>query len=144
MKFIYELNRSTAKSRSLKGGNEMMSSNDRLHPHIRAELTNHLRKLSTETALRTYEHPERTKFSKENRCYVFITVCPPTRRRMDSPNWYPTIKALIDGLTDTGVFEDDNDKVIKGYFFCGGNVTDNKKYRIELDIRKEAEIQWPT
>lgn len=143
MKVTYELNRSTAKSRSLKGGNEMMSSNDRLHPHIRAELTNHLRKLSTETALQVLSQQEHIMFSKENRCYVFITVCPPTRRRMDSPNWYPTVKALIDGLTDACVFEDDNDKIIKGYFFRGGEVTGNKKYRIELDIRREAEIQWP-
>ncbi len=31
------------------------------------------------------------------------------RSRRDSPNWYPTIKAAIDGLVDAGVLPDDSD-----------------------------------
>lgn len=137
MKFTYELNRTTAKGRSLRGGNEMISSNDRLCPHVKAELTAHLRKLSTEIALNTYEHPEQNQFSKEHPCYMRIIICPPTKRRMDTPNWYPTVKALIDGLTDAGVFEDDNDKVITSYTFLRGTVTDNKKYKIIIDIQED-------
>lgn len=142
MKFTYELNRSTKKGRSLAGGNEMMSSNDRICPHFRAELTAHLRKLSTEVALKTYEHPERTMFSDVRPCHMYIIICPPTSRRMDAPNWYPTVKALIDGLTDAGVFEDDNDKVITSYTFRRGPVTTNKKYRIELVIREGVDNSW--
>ena len=92
MKFIYELNRSTTKGRALRGGNEMISSNDRLCPHVKAELTAHLRKLSTEIALQTYEKSKRTRFSENRPCYIGVVVCPPTKRRMDAPNWYPTLK----------------------------------------------------
>lgn len=31
------------------------------------------------------------------------------RHRRDSPNWYPTSKAAIDGLVEAGVIEDDSD-----------------------------------
>lgn len=135
MKFTYELNRSTAKGHSLRGGNEMISANDRLDIHVKADLTAHLRKLSTGVAQETYEHIE--MFSENQTCHMGIIISPPTKRRMDVPNWYPTIKALVDGLTDAGVFEDDNDNVIKSYLFLRGPVTDNKKYRIEL-------IMYPT
>lgn len=157
MKFVYELNRVTSKkatkpgskkksvsAKALRYGNEMISANDRLDPHTRAELTAHLRGLSKEIALKTYEHPERTMFSDVNPCHIGVIVCPPTDRRMDAPNWYPTVKALIDGLTDAGVFEDDNNKVIRSMTFVPGPVTDNKKYRIEIVIRKGVDETWLT
>ncbi len=142
--FSYELNRSTAKGRALRGGNEMISSNDRLNPHVKAELTAHLRKLSTEVAVRTYEHPERIMFSEKHSCHIGVIVYPPSRRRMDAPNWYPTVKALIDGLTDAGVFEDDNNKVIRSMTFIPGSVTANKKYKIEIIIREGVDKSWQT
>lgn len=46
------------------------------------------------------------------RCTVTATPRPIGSRRRDAANLYPTIKACIDGLTDAGVFADDNDKVI--------------------------------
>lgn len=144
MKFIYELNRSTTKGRALRGGNEMISSNDRLCPHVKAELTAHLRKLSTEIALQTYEKSKRTRFSENRPCYIGVVVCPPTKRRMDAPNWYPTVKALIDGLTDAEVFEDDNNKVITSMTFIPGPKTENKKYRIEIVIREGVDGSWQT
>lgn len=144
MRFVYELNRSTKKKGSLRGGNEMISSNDRLNKYVRAELTAHLRKLSTEVAFKTYEHPERTMFSDISPCYIGVIVCPPTKRRMDAPNWYPTIKALIDGLTDAGIFEDDNNNVIKSTTFVPGPKTETKKYRIEIVIRKGVGDSWQT
>lgn len=144
MKFTYELTRSTAKGKSLRGGNEMISSNDRMHPHVKAELTAHLRKLSAETARRTYEHTECTQFSDKNPCYVGVIVYPPSKRRMDAPNWYPTAKALIDGLTDAGIFDDDNNKVITSTTFVPGPKTDNKKYKIIIDIKEGVDESWQT
>lgn len=144
MRFIYELTRSTAKHCQRRGGNEMISANDRMDFHVKAELTAYLRNLSTEVARRTYEDPERTMFSDVRPCHIGIVICPPTKRRMDAPNWYPTIKALIDGLTDAGVFEDDNNKVITSMTFVPGPKTDNKKYRIVIDIREGADNSWQT
>lgn len=144
MKFIYDLNRSTAKNGALRGGNEMVSANDRMDPHTKAELTAYLRKLSTNLANEQHDLSVHTPFSEERPCHMAIVVYPPTSRRMDSPNWYPTVKALIDGLTDAGVFVDDNDKVITSYLFFTGPKTDNKKYRIELIVREGADNPWQT
>ena len=121
-----------------------MNSNDRICPHIRAELSSHLRELSKKVALKTYEHPERTMFSDVRPCHIGVIVCPPTDRRMDAPNWYPTVKALIDGLTDAGVFEDDNNKVIKSMTFVPGPKTDNKKYKLEIIIQEKIDLSWLT
>lgn len=38
---------------------------------------------------------------------------PPDNRRRDSTqNWFPSVKAAIDGIVDAGVIADDNDKVV--------------------------------
>lgn len=145
IEFVYELARSTAKGHSLRGGNEMVSSNDRLCPHVKAELTAHLRALSAELASEQIKDMEHVSYSMENPCHMTIIISPPTRRRMDTPNWYPTVKALVDGLTDAGVFVDDNDKVIRSYLFLGGAVTKTKKYAIRLIIKNEKEVgKWLT
>lgn len=38
----------------------------------------------------------------------------PTDHRRDTPNLYPTIKALIDGLDDAGVLDGDHDGRVEG------------------------------
>lgn len=45
---------------------------------------------------------------------VFAEFRFPTRHRRDTPNLYPTAKALIDGIVDAGVLSDDCDGVIEG------------------------------
>lgn len=144
MKFVYELNRVGGKKRTLRYGNEMINSNDRMDPHTKGDLTAHLRALSKEIAQKTQKDSEHPVFSESCPCHICICVCPPTKRRMDAPNWYPTVKALIDGLTDAGIFEDDNDKVITSHLFYRGPVTANKKYRIELDVREGRNPVCPT
>jgi len=39
---------------------------------------------------------------------VQVIVYPPTRRRLDPPNLYPTVKPILDGGTDAGVWLDDD------------------------------------
>lgn len=142
--FTYDLNRSTARKCALAGGNEMVNSNDRLNVHSKADLCAHLRQLSKEYGIRTLSGIEFKKYTKENPCYIGVVVHPPTRRRMDAANWYPTVKPLIDGLTDAGIFEDDNDKIITSMTFVPGKVTDNKKYRLEIIIREGVDERWQT
>lgn len=43
-----------------------------------------------------------------DKCAIKIGVSPPSKRRIDPPNMYPTVKPFIDGLTDAGWWEDDN------------------------------------
>ncbi|MDU0407500.1 hypothetical protein N42HA_00495 [Lactococcus lactis] len=44
---------------------------------------------------------------------VFVVIYPPKRFKYDPPNYEPTSKALIDGLTDAGIWNDDNYNVIR-------------------------------
>lgn len=39
---------------------------------------------------------------------VTVVVSPPSKRRLDPPNLYPTIKPLIDGMTDVALWPDDS------------------------------------
>lgn len=52
----------------------------------------------------------------------------PTRSRLDPPNLYPTIKAIIDGMTDAGIWVDDNYKVIRSMSFRYGGLSGKKGY----------------
>lgn len=66
---------------------------------------------------------------------VMVTVFPPTRRKMDPANLYPTVKPLIDGLTDSGWWADDNFDHLRVICFKYGGVSGERgKYHIKIDI----------
>lgn len=75
-----------------------------------------------------------------NKFSVKIKVYSLTKGRIDPPNFYPTIKHLIDGLTDASWWEDDNfDQLIEMSFKYGG-ITDKKGfYKFEITISEEDE-----
>ena len=50
------------------------------------------------------------------RVRVDYHVATRTRTRFDPANAYPTVKALVDGLTDAGVWVDDDDQHLQGPF----------------------------
>ena len=85
--FEYELTRKTNPT-TLKHGNQMISANDRMHFRVKSQLTQFLRRLS---ANRTWSRPV---YTRKNPCTITIDVQPPTSRRMDAPNWYPTVKTF--------------------------------------------------
>jgi crossover junction endodeoxyribonuclease RusA len=41
-------------------------------------------------------------------------------RRADAANRYPTVKAVVDGLVDAGVLDDDSDKFVTGVMMRAG------------------------
>ena len=59
----------------------------------------------------------------------------PDKRKRDfvSGNWAPTIKAVLDGLTDAGVWSDDNDLVIKEMCQVVGPISP-KKARLVIQV----------
>lgn len=137
IRIAFELSRSTKNSMDLRNGNEMISSNDSINRYVKMGLVKHLRKLANIEA-RQYvgDLPEgRHLYSKQNPCHIFVHVHPPHARNMDAPNWYPTIKPLVDGLTDAGLFEDDNNNVITSMTFIPERKSGTKKYLIILEIR---------
>lgn len=132
--FEFELSRST-KKHTLASGNEMISANDRMYHMTKADIARHLRAMGAEH-IRQYENDNGRflPFSAEQPCYAVVTVCPPTRRHMDAPNWYPTVKPIVDGMTDAGLFTDDNDQIITSMTFARGEKTNTGKYIIIIDI----------
>lgn len=129
--FTFTLKRTSKHTR--KSGNEIISANDRLHFAVKAQLTKHLRSLACALAnARTRQEP----FSPSNPCTVTITVYAPTKRRMDPPNLYPTVKALIDGFTDAELWTDDNYEIIKSMTFIYGGLSNTDKYTLEIAIEK--------
>lgn len=131
--FEYELTRKTNPT-TLKHGNQMISANDRMHFRVKSQLTQFLRRLS---ANRTWSRPV---YTRKNPCIITIDVQPPTSRRMDAPNWYPTVKALIDGLVDSGLLSDDNNHVIKSTTFKSTKLSDTKNYKLVITIEPVKEV----
>ena len=131
--FEYELTRKTNPT-TLKHGNQMISANDRMHFRVKSQLTQFLRRLS---ANRTWSRPV---YTRKNPCTITIDVQPPTSRRMDAPNWYPTVKALIDGLVDSGLLSDDNNHVIKSTTFKSTKLSDTKNYKLVITIEPGKEV----
>mgnify|MGYP000897470469 CR=1 FL=1 len=141
--FIFELSRRTKKGHNtLKKGNQMISANDRLHHHVKATITSYLRQLPSE-----YEW-DAPQYDKKRPCIVTIDVQPPTKRRMDAPNWYPTVKALIDGdkvavnsaASSTSHYQVSEGDVISvrgfGKFIFYGSLGKTKKDRLQIHIGK--------
>lgn len=63
--------------------------------------------------------------------------CPPDHRRRDSSNWFPTLKACVDGLVDAGVIHDDSDKYVVFDGIHAGEVV--KKGQFILEITEVAD-----
>lgn len=131
--YQFILQRKTKPSLSLNYGNQLISANDRLHFAVKMKLTEYLRKLA-QTQAQAQDHFQQAIYSPAHPCHVTVTIAPPTNRRMDPPNWYPTVKALIDGLTDAGLWTDDNRSVIESMTFICGPKTSDHCYHITIQV----------
>lgn len=142
LEYTFNLQRHTGKNQTLAKGNQMLNSNDRMHFIVKSQISSYLRELATTTVIST--HPVfntlNPMFHTKNPCIILVTVYSPTKRRMDAPNVYPTVKALIDGMTDAGVWSDDNNNIIKLTAFKHGGLSHNKNYQIKLTISPYQEI----
>ena len=104
MKFSYMLPRNT-KAKAL---NMVLNSNDRYDRHYRAKVAKKLRDLARcQESGRVFD-----PYTVDRPCRVIAHIYPPTKQDMDPPNVWPTVKPLIDGLTDAGVWNDDNGRVV--------------------------------
>lgn len=54
---------------------------------------------------------------------VDVVIEAPTRRRFDPPNLYPTVKHIIDGMTDASFWEDDSFDQLVSMSFCAGGLS---------------------
>ena len=103
------------------------------------------RKVRSHTFLRELAHYEGMNvlkdyfglpYTEDKPCEVRVIVYAPTKRKYDPPNWSPTTKALLDGLTDAEIWTDDNFNIIKRVSFEHGGLSGSKNYKIELNVHE--------
>lgn len=135
LKFRFSLTRKGGKNNSLANGNQIINANDRMNWRVKGLIAQFLRQLGHDKSINIDYSPDNPLFSPENPCVVSILVLAPTRRRFDAPNLYPTVKPLIDGMTDAGVWSDDNNHVIKSMtFVTSEQLSNSHDYVISIMI----------
>lgn len=97
---------------ALPPGLKLLNANQRPYHRVRADLT---RAIRTAAMNACSENPVMraalVTAGQEpllQRAYVLGVLHPPSRRRIDPANFYPSFKAAVDGLVDAGVLEDDD------------------------------------
>jgi len=92
----------------LPAGMLLLNANDRLHRMVQAKRAKAIRE-AARAAARGHDGPY-------GRVYLRVMFRAPDNRRRDSNtgNLHPSIKAAIDGITDSGLIKDDNDKIVLG------------------------------
>ncbi len=85
----------------LRGGKQWLNSNQRPHWAIRSRQTKAWR---TEAALAAGV----AGIPRQVRVWVVAELAFAGQRRRDAANWYPTVKACVDGLVDARVLPDDD------------------------------------
>jgi hypothetical protein len=98
---------------TLPRGLVLLNQNQRMHHAVRARITASIRAAAMATC--SEDEPMRTALATTSKgepllrhAYILGVLHPPSRRRADPANWYPSFKAGVDGLVDAGVLEDDD------------------------------------
>lgn len=131
---------------ALPAGLPLLNSNQRLHHRPKAKLTAALRAAAMEAVSEDPALMAALAAAKPGplyaRAHILGILHPPTRRRADPANWYPSFKAAVDGIVDAGVLEDDDHTRVIGPDMRIGTVV--KGGRIVLVVRGlELGEQWP-
>lgn len=109
-----------------------LSLNQRLHYRERSAKTSKIR-------AEAYKAAKMQPFIPFGKVRVRVIFHAPDNRRRDfiAGNWLPTIKPALDGLTDAGVWSDDNDKVIKEMCLVVGPISP-KKARLVIQVIEDT------
>ena len=111
-----------------------LSANQRLHWAPKAKRTAALRHLG-------YVAARNAKVRDVGVCHVAAFVGYPTNAKADPANAAPTIKALIDGLVDAGVWPDDDSTHVIGPTYLRDPKTGDGTYRVRFVLTPQ-EIPW--
>ncbi|MFD7093349.1 RusA family crossover junction endodeoxyribonuclease [Streptomyces xanthophaeus] len=135
----------------LPTGLALLNANDRVHHRVRGNLTREIRAAAMEACSEDPTMRAALVAAGDGpvlqRAYILGVLHPPSRRRADPANWYPSFKAAVDGLVDAGVLEDDDHTRVVGPDMRIGPVI--KGGRISLHIQSVdpimfAAFQWRT
>jgi crossover junction endodeoxyribonuclease RusA len=97
---------------TLPAGLPLLNANRRVHHRIRYERTKAIRAAAMEAV--ADHQPLMTALAGAKpaalyqRAHIFGILRPPSARRADPANWYPSFKAAVDGLVDAGLLDDDD------------------------------------
>ncbi|QSR25546.1 hypothetical protein CFH99_07910 [Nocardioides aromaticivorans] len=111
-----------------------LSANDRMHWAPKAKRTKALRELGYDTAM---ANPVGTF----DVAHIAAFIGYPRNGRADPANAAPTVKALIDGLVDAGVFPDDDSTHVIGPTYLRGNKCPAGQHTVRLVLTNQ-EIPW--
>ncbi|MGX9824540.1 hypothetical protein ACVVIB_08555 [Lactococcus lactis] len=139
MKFEFELYRALSKSKNApKSMKLILNSNDRMDFHQKAKFVAKLKVLAQVEVKKRFTAEIKEAmlpiFTKDKWCCVTLTVFTPTNRKSDPDNLQPTLKAIMDGFTEAGLWSDDNHEVVKYTKYQYGGLSGTKAYRLEVDI----------
>ena len=73
-------------------------------------------------------HAAAAKVPALGRCRIRAELHFTDNRRRDDHNYFPTVKALVDGLVDYGLVPDDSRQYLVGVEICGGPPIKAKPY----------------
>lgn len=103
-----------------------LTANQRLHFRRHAEATRNWRLRAALLARRE------TPMQRAHVTY-YVSHGDAHNRKRDAANWYPTVKAALDGIVDGGVLPGDDDRFVVGPDPRLGPVTQSFVLRIVLD-----------
>lgn len=113
---------------------KVLNANKGIHYRAKAPIVKMLRETAYHKGL---EEIENNKLHSMEYYKVTTYVHPPTRRRIDPPNLSPTTKALIDGLTDSGLWiDDDFSHLLETSFKYGGLSNEKDFFKFILNIQE--------
>nr|WP_243459906.1 hypothetical protein [Lactococcus cremoris] len=138
VKFEFELYRAISKSKDVpKSKKLILNSNDRMHFHQKAKIIQELKRITFNQVRNPLNSLKKLPlFDSTRTCSVTLTVFTPTKRRSDPDNLQPTLKAIMDGFTESGLWSDDNHEVVKFTKYQYGGLSGTKAYRLEVDIEE--------
>lgn len=115
---------------------ELLNQNDRLHWKRSHAIVKNLQILAMAEVRKLKIN--KPIFSKENKCKVYLIVCPPTKRRVDPDNFSPTLKALVDGFTRANFWTDDNYQIITQTAYRHGGLSGiDGKYKLIVEVKDD-------
>ncbi|MGK5529336.1 hypothetical protein [Streptomyces sp. URMC 129] len=129
---------------TLPAGLPLLNANQRLHHKPKARITRALRDAAFATVSENPALMAALAAAKPNalfeRAHILGVLHPPTRRRADPANWYPSFKAAVDGLVDAGLLDDDDHTRVLGPDMRLGPVV--KDGQLVLVVRAATAEEW--
>ena len=110
----------------LPAGEDWINANERAHWASKAKRTRYWRDRAAWIA-------KRAGIPHMERAHITVTVHKTTNRRYDPANLAPTAKAIVDGLVDAGVLDDDDKTRVIGPDMRAGEKSDVRQLVVTIE-----------